>query len=157
MNHNIRGLAAAVVAVGTMTMPTLASDPLGAFCIVEKVVLEPGDCPVRAQVWGACAVANPANGRFEKAARGYFYYSVPTGKEEIARAEWMDLKASAGTGAVVGFGGRRMPIGRFRAENENPAAPDAYPLNTGVVKLTDYFARDMYSGVADQLRALIRK
>lgn len=157
MKHTIRGLAAAVVAVGTMTIPTLASDPLGAFCIVEKVVFEPGDCPVRAQVWGACAVANPSNGRFEKAAKGYFYYSVPTGNEEVARAEWMDLKAAAGTGAVVGFGGRRMPIGRFRAENEKPAAADAYPLNTGVVKLTDYFARDMYSGVAEQLRALVRK
>ena len=109
MKHTIRGLAAAVVAVGTMTMPALASDPLGAFCIVEKVVFEPGDCPVRAQVWGACAVANPSNGRFEKAAKGYFYYSVPTGNEEVARAEWMDLKAAAGTGAVPERKGHQLP------------------------------------------------
>ncbi|HEY7473772.1 MAG TPA: hypothetical protein VH679_02080 [Vicinamibacterales bacterium] len=157
MKHSIRGLVVTVVAAGTMAIPTLASDPLGAFCIVEKVVFEPGDCPVRAQVWGACAVANPGNGRFERAAKGYFYYSVPTGSEEIARAEWMDLKTAAGTGAVVGFGGRRTPIGRFRAENEKPANPDAYPLNTGVVQFNSYFARDMYAGVAEQLRALIRK
>jgi hypothetical protein len=153
MNHSI-GLAVAMVALGTLTMPAVASDPLGVFCIVDKVVLEPPDCPEKAQVWGACAVAKIGN-QFGPAAKGYFYYSIPAGKEDVVRAEWMDLKATAGTGAVIGYGGRIAPAGRFRMENEKPASPDPYPLNTGVVKLSDYFARDYYRGVADQLRALV--
>ena len=156
MRHSIRGIAVALVAAGTLAIPVRASDPLGVFCIVEKVVFEPGDCPVRAQVWGACAVANPRTGAFEPASKGYFYYSVPTGKEDVARAEWMDLKTVAGTGAIVGFAGRSMPAGRFRRVSEKPASPDTYPLNTGVIKLQDYFLRDRYAGVADQLKALIR-
>jgi hypothetical protein len=157
MNHRIRGLAVALVAAGTLTVPAIASDPLGVFCIVDKVVLEPPDCPERAQVWGACAVARSRDNQFDRAARGYFYYSVPKGREDVARAEWMDLKAVAGTGAIVGFGGRGAPAGRFRVETEKPASPDVYPLNTGVVKLAEYFARDYYRGVADDLRALIRR
>lgn len=155
MNHSI-GLAVAMVALGTLTMPALASDPLGVFCIVDKVVFEPADCPEKAQIWGACAVARGGN-QFGPASKGYFYYSIASGKEDVIRAEWMDLKATAGTGAVVGFGGRIAPAGRFRAESEKPASPDAYPLNMGVVKLSDYFARDYYRGVADQLRALVRR
>jgi hypothetical protein len=138
-----------------MGMPTVASEPLGALCIVERVVLEPGDCPVRAQVWGACAVANPKSAGFGNAAKGYFYYSVPAGKEETARAEWMDLKSAAGTGAVVAFGTRRMP-GRFRAQNEKPASPDEYSLNTGVVKFAQTRLRDMYADVAEQLKLVAR-
>ena len=99
MNHGIRGLTVALSAVATLAVPAVASDPLGVFCIVDKVVLEPPDCPERAQVWGACAVARGGN-QFDRAAKGYFYYSVPKGREEVARAEWMDLKAAAGTGTL---------------------------------------------------------
>ena len=120
-------------------------------------MLEPPDCPERAQVWGACAVARSRTNQFERAAKGYFYYSIPAGREEAARAEWMDLKAAAGTGAIVGFGGRVAPAGRFRAGDEKPASADVYPLNMGVVKLAEYFARDYYRGVADDLRALVRR
>jgi hypothetical protein len=156
MNHGIRGLTVALLAVATLAVPAVASDPLGVFCIVDKVVLEPPDCPERAQVWGACAVARGGN-QFDRAAKGYFYYSVPKGREEVARAEWMDLKAAAGTGTIVGYGGRVAPAGRFRAETEKPETPDVYPLNMGVVKLAEYFARDYYRGVADDLRALVRR
>ena len=106
----------------TLAVPTLASDPLGVFCMVDKVVFEPGDCPVRAQVWGACAVASPRSNQFGPASKGYFYYSIPTGMEDVVRAEWTDLKASAGTGAIVGFGGRLLPAGRSarRTRNRHP-------------------------------------
>jgi hypothetical protein len=131
----LAGLALAVLAA-----PLKASDPMGVYCVVEKVVFEPADCPDRAQVWGACAVALPQpGGQFKPPARGYFYYSVPTGKEETVRAEWADLKAVAGKGEAVGFGSRYAgTLGRFRPTTEAVAKPDPYPLNIGVVKLGKY-------------------
>jgi hypothetical protein len=150
MVHMVRSLAVALAAAGALAIPAAASDPIGILCIVEKVVLEPPDCPERAQVWGACATL-PG-----RPARGYFYYSVPAGREEIARAEWMDLKSVAGTGAVVGFGGRLAPPGRLRPAAERAASADVYPINTGVVRMAQYFGRDRYAGVIDELKALVR-
>ena len=117
-----------------------ASGPIGLYGIVEKVVFEPADCPDRAQVWGACALALPQpGGQFKPPAKGYFYYSIPTGKEDTVRAEWADLKAVAGKGEAVGFGSRYAgSTGRFRPTTEAVAKPDAYPLNIGVVKLGKY-------------------
>ncbi|MEP6903524.1 MAG: glycoside hydrolase family 3 N-terminal domain-containing protein [Actinomycetota bacterium] len=47
------------------------------------------------------------------AKRGYLYYSLKQGKEEVCRKEWADLKARAGTDQIIGFGGRDMPTGRI--------------------------------------------
>src|SRR5262245_34179930 len=106
MRQGIRGLVVAGLVLGALAVPTVASDPMGVYCVIEKVVLEPTDCPERAQVWGVCAVASPRDWSFQTPARGYFYYSVPSGKEETARSEWKDLKSAEGTGQVVGFGRR---------------------------------------------------
>jgi hypothetical protein len=126
---------------------------MGAYCLIEKIVLEPGDCPERAQIWGACAVANRYG--YQAATRGYFYYNVPTGQEDTARREWLDLKAVAGTQEAIGFGGRNRNMGRFRPLNEAPAKPDAYPLNVGVVKLRD----SIWQGteLLDQLKAALTR
>jgi len=126
---------AAAAAVTLLVVPLKASDPLGAYCIIQKVVLEPVDCPEHAQIWGACAVANPRNGSFETPAKGYFYFSVPTGREEVARREWADLLKAAGTMEPIGFGGRYSAVGRLRPSTEKPANPDVYPLNVGVAAL----------------------
>jgi hypothetical protein len=118
-----------------LTIPASASDPMGAYCLIEKVVLEPADCPVRAEIWGACAVANRYG--YQSPTRGYWHYSVVTGQEDATRREWLDLKAVAGTDDAIGFGGRNRNMGRFRPVAEAPKQPDAYPLNVGVVRLRD--------------------
>jgi hypothetical protein len=135
MTHGVRGLAAAGLALLLLTIPASASDPIGAYCLIEKVVLEPSDCPDRAQVWGACALADRYG--YRAPARGYFYYSIPTGQEDVTRREWLDLKAVAGTQEAIGFGGRNRNMGRFRPLAEAPKQPDAYPLNIGVLKLRE--------------------
>jgi hypothetical protein len=117
----------------TTTIPAPASDMLGVYCIVDKVVLEPADRPDRAQIWGTCATAIPEMGNlFDKPARGYFYYRIPPGQDDVVRAEWADIRAAAGTGDVVAWGARYAPDGRFRPATEVPTAPDAHPLNFGV-------------------------
>ena len=119
-------------------VPTTASAPvsdaMGVYCSIDKVVLEPEDTPLRAQVHGVCAKANDEDWYFQPPARGYFYFSAPTGRETTARAEWLDIKSVAGTGQVVGFGRRYQPLGRFRPATEQPTKPDAYPIHLGVLK-----------------------
>jgi hypothetical protein len=135
MRRGFRGTAAAGLALLLLTIPASASDPMGAYCLIEKVVLEPSDCPDRAQIWGACAVADRYG--YRAPTRGYFYYSIPTGQEDVTRREWLDMKAVAGTQEAIGFGGRNRSMGRFRALDEAPKQPDAYPLNVGVMKLRE--------------------
>jgi hypothetical protein len=135
MTHAFRTLTAAGLGVLMLTIPASASDPMGAYCLIDKVVLEPGECPDRAQIWGACALANRYG--YQTPTRGYFYYSIPTGQEDTARREWLDLKAVAGTQEAIGFGGRNRNMGRFRGLTEAPTTPDAYPLNIGVIRLRD--------------------
>ncbi len=115
MRHAARRFLVAGLAVAALAVPATASDPMGVYCIVDRVVLEPAISPDRAQVWGVCAAAQLESWQFEAPARGYFYYSTPPGREEQARAEWADLKSVAGTGQVVGFGRRHYSAGRFRA------------------------------------------
>jgi len=118
------------------TVPVAASDPLGVYCIIDKVVLEPAERAERAQIWGTCALANTNDWYFQAPAKGYFYFSAPSGQEDAARAEWADLKSVAGTGQAVGFARRYKPVGRLRPAAEKPAAPEAYPLHLGVTKVS---------------------
>jgi hypothetical protein len=135
MARSSRVAALVALAVAVLVLPLRASDPLGVYCLIQKVVLEPADCPDHAQISGACAVANPRNGSFETPAKGYFYYSIPAGKEEVVRREWNELKTAAGTMEPVGFGSRYQPVGRLRPATEKPDKPDVYPVNIGVAKL----------------------
>ena len=120
--------------LGLMTVPVSASDPMGVYCAIDKVLLEPADGATRAPVGGTCALANTNDWYFQAPANGYFYFSAPKGQEERARAEWADLKSVAGTGQIVGFARRYKPVGRLRAASEKPAQPDEYPLHTGVIR-----------------------
>ena len=120
--------------VAALALPLIPSDPMGAYCLVDKVILEPAETPERAQVWGVCAVANDNNWYFQEPKAGYFYYGLPSTRVDAARAEWQDLKSVAGTKEVVGFGRRYQPMGRLRTASEKPASPDAYPLHLGVIK-----------------------
>ena len=101
------------VLVGAMFMFTAAtltaSDPVGIYAIVEKVIFEPSEAaPQRVQIWGAFAFADTTRGGdyYTKPQVGYLYYTLPAGNEAIARKEWADLKSVAGTGQGVAFGRR---------------------------------------------------
>jgi hypothetical protein len=138
------------------------SDLMGAYCILDKVVLEPAENPVTAQLWGACAIANTNDWYFQPAARGYFYYSIlkgpagPGTKEQLVRNEWADLKSVAGTGEAVGFGRRYETVGRFRKADEKPESPDPYPLHIGVVKMGNRTGVPEVRDVVAQLKAVPR-
>lgn len=146
-----------VVAMPTiiLTLSLLASvsgalsDRTGIYARVDKVVLEGNTtAPERIQIWGAFALARKEDrDTYDSAQRGYLYFSCKPGKEEICRKEWADLKAIAGTSQVVGFGGRFLPLPRVRKAEEKVANPDEYPLNFGVVKITDQ--RSDYPPVRD--------
>jgi hypothetical protein len=152
-------LALVVAAVLLTAWPLRASDPIGIYCVVEKVVLEPNDSqPTAAQIWGTFSLAVPRtpngvpqrpagsfgteqnNDVYAAVQRGYLYYSCPAGKETACRNEWSDLKASAGKGEILGFGGRYSPLGTVRKADARPASPDVYPLNFGVVKFGRFSA-----------------
>lgn len=114
------------------------SDPIGVFARIDKVVFEPNAvAPERIQIWGAFALASAESGSsYLPAQRGYLYFSLKPGKEEVCRKEWADLKAVAGTNQIIAFGRRYEPT-RLRKAQDKPADPDVYPLGTGLVKIAD--------------------
>lgn len=122
-----------------------ASDPTGVYAVVDRVVLEPNaQTPERAQVWGTFAVALPSRGsQYGAPERGYMYFRLAPGKEDVTRREWADFKKIAGTGQVVAFGSRweEQGRGRVRKADEKVSAPDVHPVSSGIVRLrtdTDY-------------------
>lgn len=126
---------AAAVALAAAT--AWASDPVGIYALIDRAVLEPNDrSPERIQLWGAFALADGRPGdRYQPARRGYLYYTLDPAKGEICRKEWADLRAVAGTGQAIGFGGRYSAKGRIRPASEGPQAPDTYPVGSGLVKV----------------------
>jgi hypothetical protein len=127
--------------LATVSVPAFASDPIGVYALIDKVVLEPNTTsPQRIQIWGVFAVAkDPRGDYYERAQRGYLYYSIDPAKPEVSRTEWADLKAVAGKGQAIGFGSRRLSNGRIRKADEKPESPDTYPVGWGLVKmLTDH-------------------
>ena len=115
-----------------------ASDPIGGYLIVDKVVLEPADAPTTIQIWGSFALAKGQPGDdYSDPMRGYLYFKAPSGKEDVCRKEWNDLKKVAGTGQAIGFGSRYDPktLGKVHKASEKPEAPDAYPLANGLTKI----------------------
>src|SRR5688572_26034042 len=97
--------SAAVLCLGSSAAK--ASDPVGVYAYVDRVVLEPSDGqPERIQIWGGFAVAEGRGDTYAPAKRGYMYYTVKPGEEEICRKEWNDLKTIAGSEQFVAFGTR---------------------------------------------------
>jgi hypothetical protein len=156
--------------VGAMFMLTAAtltaSDPVGVYAIVQKVILEPNDkAPERIQIWGVFALADTARGgnSYTKPQRGYLYYSLPKGKESTALKEWADFKAVAGTGQGIAFGTRYGPLGKVRPDSEKPASPDSYSPDSsyangiGVTKVNPAPGyQDNMSDIIGQLKAALK-
>ena len=152
------GLGVALACLATT--PASASDPIGVYAIIDKVVLEPaGDgAPERVQLWGAFSVAK-GHGRhhgenYQPPVRGYLYFQIPADVEKVekCRNEWRDLVKLAGTGECVGFGSRyhKGPV-RVRSEGETPEKPTAYALGWGGIRK---LRADTRHRVVRRLRAL---
>src|SRR5678815_3934028 len=136
-------LAPFVMAVATAVLG--ASDPVGAYTIVDKVVRLPNSTePTSVQIFGvfSCAVPREVNAQqpfppgsfgrpetgdvYGAVQKGYLYYTCPSGREGNCQAEWADLNSIAGKSEVVGFGTRWRMTGRVRPLTEKPANPDVY-------------------------------
>ncbi len=119
-----------------------ASDPVGIYALVDKVVFEPNETnPERIQVWGAFAIAEGYGYTYKNAERGYLYYKANSEKPIACRNEWTDLKTVAGTGQIVAFGSRYTEKGKIRKKETTPENPDVYPVAMGLTKVKE---RDDY-------------
>src|SRR5438034_4567777 len=134
-----RAVAGLLLAGLTLAASTsYASDPIGIYALVDKVVLEPNESnPERIQIWGAFAFAAGYDYAYEKPQRGFLYYKLNTSKKETCLKEWADLKSMAGTNQVVGFAARHRDKGALRKAEDKPVNPDPYPLGFGVTKIRD--------------------
>jgi hypothetical protein len=116
----------------------LASDPVGIYALVDKVVFEPNETnPERIQVWGAFAIAEGYGYTYKNAERGYLYYKTNSDKPTACRNEWNDLKSVAGTGQIVAFGSRHGEKGKLRKKEAKPENPDVYPVAMGLTKVKE--------------------
>jgi hypothetical protein len=133
----IAQFAALIVVSLTMSVGAKASDPIGIYAVIDRVVFEPNEeSPERVQVWGTFALAKDRGSVYDTPVKGYLYYTCDASKTAVCRREWADLKRVAGSGQCVGFGGRYQAKGRVRHEKEEVGSPDIYPIQNGVVKVT---------------------
>ena len=110
-----------------------ASDRVGIYAVIDKVIFEPNaEHPERVQLWGAFAVAKRNDRDFyEPVSSGYLYFKLPS-EQRLARAEWNDLKSLAGTKRITAFSARFGQSVRLRPATEKPQSPDSYTLGVGV-------------------------
>ena len=126
-------LTAFVALFGVGATRALASNPIGIYALVDKVVFEPSEAnPERIQVWGAFAIAEGGY-TYKDAERGYLYYKVNPDKPTACHNEWADLKSVAGTGQIVAFGEK----GTLRKNGAKPERPDVYPVAMGLTKVKE--------------------
>jgi hypothetical protein len=130
-------------ALAALLAPSVAraSDPVGIYGFVERVVFEPGEAaPERIQVWGAFALAKPSPGNFDYSIpeRGYMYFKLRPGDEAICKKEWADLKSVASTNQIIAFGARHsQPQPTLRKPDAKPEGPDTHPTGLGVTRIQD--------------------
>src|SRR5262245_42177864 len=136
MNKKVVLAMAITVAIISGAQILRASDPVGIYAVIEKVVFEPNENePQRVQVWGAFSIAEGKPGDYYQAPqRGYMYFTLPPGKETVAKKEWADLRTMAGTNQGVAFASKYNMKVHVRKSDEKPQNPDVYPIGMGVVK-----------------------
>jgi hypothetical protein len=119
----------AVKMLGRLPKPSSRAN----YAVVDRVVLEPNAAqPDRIQIWGVFAIGGPDDYSYAAPQRGYLYFVLSPGRQEIAteRDQWNDWGAVAGTRQVVGFFTfyhRNVNV-RVRPLDERPDAPDPYTL-----------------------------
>jgi len=120
------------------TMSAQASDPVGIYALVDKVVYEPNDkAPERVQIWGAFCLAEGRGDGYAAPKRGYLYYKLNSENADTSKKEWADLKMVAGTQQIVAFANRHKDKGEIRKSDDKPTTPDAYPLGFGLQKIRE--------------------
>ena len=124
---------AVVVALIGLGIVVDASDRVGVYAVVDKVVFEPNEAnPERVQIWGSFAIAARNNrDDYDPVQRGYLYFATSS-QRATTRAEWKDLNSLAGSKRIVAFSSRFGQSVRVRTNAEKPTAPDAYVLGIGV-------------------------
>ena len=128
-----------------------ASDPVGIYAVIERVVLEPSADPERIQVSGVFALAKGRGGDdYADPVRGIMSFTLVKGKEDVCRKEWADLKKMAGTKQCVAFASRYKPQGTVRKGDDTTKAADVYPLGLGLTKIPPS------SGMAQKLLPLAK-
>ena len=133
MNRMLRSRVGIAAMAALFGVPSPASDPVGVYAIIDRVVLEPDSVsPERIQIWGAFIVQH-APGRYQSA-RGYLYYEANPTNRRATFIEWSDLRTLAGSNKVIGFGGRYGGNGRIREEKDRVGEPDVYPIGTGIYR-----------------------
>jgi hypothetical protein len=158
--HRLSALLLLTALIAFAVAPLRASDPVGCYGIIEKIVLEPNDTePAAIQIWGAFALSTaPYTGNtYNAVQKGYLYYTCPKGKDSTCLAEWSDMKKMAGKGEVIGFGNRYGDtVTRVRPATEKVASPDVYPINIGLVKMGHY-AGVTYPEIEKALKAALAR
>jgi hypothetical protein len=157
LHTNARGITVCIAAIACWTVVTAklgASDPIGVYAVIEKVVLEPAQGqPERIQVWGAFALSDTRNqDDYLAPQKGYLYYSCAPQQLDTCRKEWADLQSVAAKGVGVGFGGRHIANGRVRSATDKPASPDVYPIRMGVFRGD---SRGLQPAVIEKLKAAL--
>jgi hypothetical protein len=146
-------LALILALFGLDATNAFASDPIGIYALVDKVVFEPNETnPERVQVWGAFAIAEGYGYTYKKADRGFLYYKLNADKAKACRNEWSDLKSVAGTGQIVAFGSRYAERGTLRKKDAKAENPDVYPVAMGLIKVKeerDYEPLKQLAGMRD--------
>jgi hypothetical protein len=114
-----------------------ASGPIGVYALVDKVTFEPNvDNPERIRISGVfiTALETPDNSTVYSAPqRGYLYFRLPKGTEELARREWADLKSVAGKLQVVGLGASWGAKVHVWKTDTGAMTPEDYPMGNGMV------------------------
>jgi hypothetical protein len=157
LHLNARGITIFIASIACWSIGTAklgASDPIGVYAVIEKIVLEPAQgSPERIQIWGAFALSDTRNqDDYHAPQKGYLYYSCTPAQLDTCRKEWADLQSVAGKGVGVGFGGRHIANGRVRNATDTPASPDVYPIRMGVFR-TD--SRGAQPAVIEKLKAAL--
>jgi len=141
---------------------------IGIYAVISDVTFNHnGRSPNRVRISGVFVVPTAhSSGEYRAPQRGWLYFRIPRDAEQAARKELSRLKASAGTGEVVGFAfywvpNPKDPFGNphhsleVRVRNGADAAPpDVYPLAhpAGVVRSGN---RDDFDvKIAEELRNL---
>jgi hypothetical protein len=114
-----------------------ASDPVGIYAVIDRVEREPStDSPQRIRIWGVFALAKGSGETYAPPLRGFMYFRLVPGKEEVCRKEWNDLAKLAGKRQCVALGARYKPNGTVRPPKTDPTrSPDPYPIGFGLTKV----------------------